>query len=155
MSVPVVQFVVAGQSIETSGEGRPYTLVFDGTCKICNRLVKVVNGWDRRDMFEVVPSQAPGVQARFPWIPPAAYRESVQLIGPGGKTWQGAAAVEQVLDVLPKGKLITWVFSIPGMRGIAERIYRWVARNRYKLGCGEHCTYRPPNLDYDDKQTER
>ena len=154
MSVPVVQFVVTGQLEATAGLGRPYTLVFDGTCKICTRLVKVIRGWDRFERFEIVASQAPGVQPRFPWIPAEAYRESVQLIGPGGSTWQGAAAVERVLDVLPKGKLITWIFSIPGARPLAERIYRWVARNRYKLGCGEHCTYRPQNLDYNDNDSK-
>lgn len=155
MSVPVVQFVVAGQTDASAGLGRPYTLVFDGTCRICNRLVSVVRKWDRENRIEIVPSQAPGVQARFPWIPAEAYSESVQMIGPGGETTQGAAAVEQVLDVLPKGRLITWIFSIPGARPIAERTYRWVARNRYKLGCGEHCTYRPQNLDYKDNDPER
>jgi predicted DCC family thiol-disulfide oxidoreductase YuxK len=90
------------------------------------------------------------VQAGFPWIPARAYRDSVQLVGPDGRTWQGAAAVEHILDLLPRGALLTWVFSIPFARPLAERFYRWFARNRYQLGCGEHCQYRPPDVDFGD-----
>lgn len=149
MTVPVVAFTVAGQpaaGIAGSGldeSGRPYTVVFDGHCKVCGKLVKVLRSWDRTDILEIVSSQTPGVPTRFPWIPPRAFLESVQVIGPGGKTWQGAAAIEQLLDVLPKGRLISWIFSIPFVRPLAERFYRWFARNRYHLGCGEHCAYRP------------
>jgi len=150
-TVPVVRFTVAGTEEEPlPGLRRPFTVVFDGTCKVCGRLSRLLVKWDRKRVFEIVPSQAPGVQARFPWIPPRAYTESLQLIGPGGRTWQGAAAIEQLLDVLPKGKLISWVFSIPFMRTIADRFYRWFARNRYKLGCGEHCQSRPANFAWDD-----
>ena len=82
------------------------------------------------------------MHARFPWIPPRAYAQSVQLIRRDGRTWQGAAAIEEIIDQLPKGKLITWIFSIPLVRPLAERFYRWFARNRYRLGCGEHCQFR-------------
>jgi predicted DCC family thiol-disulfide oxidoreductase YuxK len=148
VTVPVVRFVIAGQEEAAPSLGRPYTVVYDGACKICNRLVQMLSSWDRRHLVEAVPSQAVGVQARYPWIPAQAFRESVQLIGPGGRTWQGAEAVEQLLDILPKGKLVSWVFSIPGVRPLADRVYRWVARNRYRLGCGEHCQYRPESVDY-------
>ena len=94
--------------------------------------------------------QAPGVTARFPWIPAKAYLEALQLIGPAGRTWQGAAAIEQLLTILPKGKLVSWLFKIPFVRPIADRFYRWFARNRYRLGCGEHCQLRPEALDFKD-----
>ena len=153
MSVQVVQFTVKGRSPGSTSpafpcEGCPYTVVYDGTCKVCGKLVGLLRKWDRHRILEIVPSQRPGVQARFPWIPARAYLESVQLVGPGGRTWQGASAIEQLLDVLPKGKLISWIFSIPFVRPLAERFYRWFARNRYKLGCGSHCQSRALDLDF-------
>lgn len=155
-TVPVVRFTIAGRDRDAPltpvGEHRPYTVVFDGACRVCQRLVKLLRRWDRRGMLEIVPSQAPGVRARFPWIPDRAFAESVQLIGPGGLTWQGAAAIEHILDVLPKGRLLSWVFSIPFVRPLAERFYRWFARNRYRLGCGEHCQFRQLQLDYGDER---
>jgi predicted DCC family thiol-disulfide oxidoreductase YuxK len=144
MTVPVVTFTVRGAP-PPEGLGRPYTVVYDGTCKVCTRLSNVLRRWDRGQL-EVVASQAPGVMARFPWIPAKAYAEALQLIGPGGKTWQGSAAVEQLLNVLPRGRLISWIFQIPFIRVLADRFYRWFARNRYHLGCGAHCQSRPLNV---------
>jgi predicted DCC family thiol-disulfide oxidoreductase YuxK len=115
---------------------------------VCTRLSTVLEKWDRNHQIEIVPSQASGVMARFPWIPVRAYAEALQLIGPGGRTWSGAAAIEQLLEILPKGKLIAWIFKIPYVRVIADRFYKWFARNRYKLGCGEHCQLRAPDADF-------
>ena len=156
-TVPVVLFTVKGAPVTTMLAAvpplnRPFTVVFDGFCKVCNRLVKLLRRWDRTQQLEIVPSQQPGVQARFPWIPARAYTEAVQLIGADGRTWQGAAAIEHILDVLPKGKLLSWVFSIPFVRPLAEKFYRWFARNRYMLGCGDHCQSRSLNVIF--KETD-
>ena len=147
MTVPVVRFTIAGASASTS-LSRSYTCVYDGMCKVCTRLSTVLARWDRSGLIEVVPSQASGVMARFPWIPAHAYVEALQLIGPGGQTWSGAAAIEQLLEILPKGKLIAWIFKIPFVRRLADRFYKWFARNRYKLGCGDHCQLRPPDAEF-------
>jgi predicted DCC family thiol-disulfide oxidoreductase YuxK len=151
MTVPVVHFVVRGQTETASeGTGRPYTLVFDGMCKVCNRLAHALRSWDKRQNIDVVPSQAPGVMARFPWIPRRAFAEAIQLVGPAGETWQGAEAIEQLLGVLPRGRLIAWIFKVPFVRVLADKLYRWFARNRYRLGCGAHCQSRPLNVAFPD-----
>ena len=108
-----------------------YTVLYDGNCRICGRIAGVLRDWGR-DLLLVTPSQDPNM-------------ESLQLIGPEGRVWEGAAATEQLLTILPRGKLIAWIFHVPFVRGIADRVYRWIARNRYRLGCGEHCSYRGQN----------
>ena len=151
MTVPVVRFTVTGQPEQPgSGLGRPYTLVYDGACRMCTRLSNVLRRWDARRQIEVTASQTAGVMARFPWIPARSYAQAIQLIGPGGETWQGAAAIEQLLTVLPRGRWIAWIFHVPFVRALADRIYRWVARNRYRLGCGEHCQSRPLDVAFRD-----
>ncbi|MEO8215621.1 MAG: DUF393 domain-containing protein [Acidobacteriota bacterium] len=122
---------------------RSYTVIYDGHCRICTRISVLLKKWDRRDEIQVVPSQLPGVRAAFPSIPAADYDESLQMIGPGMKRWQGATAIEELLTILPRGILIGWIFGLPWVRTLADRFYRWFARNRYKLGCGDHCTVRP------------
>jgi predicted DCC family thiol-disulfide oxidoreductase YuxK len=149
VTVPVVRFTIAGRDA-LQGIGRPYTVVYDGTCRVCSRLANVLRKWDRNEALEVVPSQAPGVTARFPWIPPRAYADALQLIAANGHTWQGAAAIEQILDVLPKGRWISWLFKIRFARKLADKFYRWFARNRYRLGCGEHCQSRPLDVVFRD-----
>jgi predicted DCC family thiol-disulfide oxidoreductase YuxK len=148
---PVVRFVFGGKEAELGSSGRPYTVVWDGTCKTCARLVKLLERWDTRDQIETIPSQNTSVFVRFPWIPAAAYTEAMQLVGPGGRTWQGAGAIEQLLKILPLGTPLSWVFRIPLVGSALDAFYRWFARNRYRFGCGEHCQSRPLKLDYHDQ----
>lgn len=144
MTVPVVRFTIAGENEKASaGLGRAYTVVYDGDCRVCTRLAGVLETWDASHQLEVVSSQHRGVMARFPWIPARAYAEALQLIARDGTTWQGSAAIEQLLGVLPRGRWISWVFRLPYVRSLADRFYRWFARNRYRLGCGAHCQTRP------------
>ena len=81
------------------------------------------------------------------WQAEAGQGKARNKIGGQGN---GAAAIEQLLTILPRGRPISWIFKIPFVRVVAEKLYRWFARNRYKLGCGEHCQYRPLDLDYHD-----
>ena len=41
--------------------------------------------------------------------------------------------------------------QVPGFaRPLADRFYKWFARNRYKLGCGDHCQLRTPDVEFRD-----
>ena len=157
MTVEVVRFTFAGEDVaeqiapRAGGRGRLYTVVYDGHCKVCGRMVKVLAKWDRDHKLEIIPSQEPGVRERFPWIPARSYAESMQVVRTSdGKTWQAAAALEELIKALPKGRLVSWLFKIPFVRPLVDMLYRWFARNRYKFGCGEHCSVRPADLDYHD-----
>jgi len=119
---------------------RRYTVIYDGQCNVCTRSVELLTKWDRNHDLEIIPSQTPGVREKFPWITPRAYADSIQVVrNQDGKTWQGAAALEELLDVLPKGRLISRLFRIPLVRPLVDKSYGWFARNRYRLGCDEHC----------------
>lgn len=155
MSFPVVHFVFGGQEATAAGMGRPYTVVFDGQCKVCTRLAGLLRKWDTRNEIEVTPFQNTSVLTRFPWIPSEAYAQALQLVGPGGRTWQGGGAIEQLLKILPMGGALGWVFRIPYFGVGFERFYRWFARNRYRFGCGEHCQLRPLDLDFGDEPSEK
>ncbi|HEX7937627.1 MAG TPA: DUF393 domain-containing protein, partial [Gemmatimonadaceae bacterium] len=94
---------------------------------------------DKARTIEIVASQEPGVRERFRAIPSHAFDEAMQLIARDGTVWSGAAAIEELLRVLPRTRWFAPLFHIPLARGLADRVYRWVARNRHKLGCGDHC----------------
>ena len=149
MTIPVVTFTVTGGGAP-SVLGRPYTVVFDGDCEVCTRLSKALRTWDGTHQLEVVSSQQAGVMARFPWIPARAYADALQMIAADGTTWQGAEAIEQLLGVLPRGGWIAWIFKIPFARALADRFYRWFARNRFRMGCGAHCQSRPLDVIWDE-----
>ena len=162
MTVQVVRFTYAGEAVAEPvaraviAPGRLYTVVYDGHCTVCGRMVKVLAKWDRDHKLEIVPSQQPGVRERFPWIPSRSYADSMQVVRTSdGKTWQAAAALEELLKALPKGRLVSWLFKIPLVRPLVDVLYRSFARNRYRFGCGEHCSVRPPDLDYHDGDSGR
>jgi len=145
VTVPVVRFT------PVAAPGCRYTVIYDGHCKVCGRMVRVLAKWDGNRELEIIPSQTSGVRERFPWIPARAYVDSMQVIRTrDGRTWQAAAAIEELLKVLPRGRLISWLFKIPFVRPLIDRFYRWFARNRYRLGCGDHCAVRNSDLDYGD-----
>jgi predicted DCC family thiol-disulfide oxidoreductase YuxK len=148
VTFPVVRFVFGGQAAAAIAGTRPWTVVYDGQCKVCGRLVTLLRKWDRRGEIEIVPFQNTTVLDRFPWIPAGAYAEAMQLVGPGGRTWQGGYAIEQLLEILPLGGMLGWVFQVPGFGRLFNRFYRWFARNRYRFGCGEHCALRPARLAF-------
>jgi predicted DCC family thiol-disulfide oxidoreductase YuxK len=152
MSIPVVHFNFGGVQSAAAGLGRPYTVVYDGACKVCGRLVRLLTVWDKKRQLELIPFQNTTVLDRFPWIPSSAYAEAMQVIGPGGQTWQGGDAVEKLLDILPFGGVFGWAFSVPGFGGLFARFYKWFARNRYRFGCGEHCQLRPLNIDFGEER---
>jgi predicted DCC family thiol-disulfide oxidoreductase YuxK len=148
MTIPVVRFVFGGEEAQAAGNGRPWTVVYDGQCKVCGRIVRLLDKWDTRNEIETLPFQNTTVLSRFPWIPAEAYAEAMQLVGPGGQTWQGGYAIEQLLRILPYGGLLGWAFKLPFFGRLFRRFYRWFARNRYRFGCGEHCAMRPSRLDF-------
>ena len=118
---------------------RSHVVVYDGQCGVCTKLAHTLERWDVQRVFEVTTSQAPGVKARFPWISEQAYAEALQLISVDGTTWQGAAAIEQLVAILPRSRWLAWMYNIPFARALADRAYRTFARNRYRFGCGDHC----------------
>jgi predicted DCC family thiol-disulfide oxidoreductase YuxK len=122
-----------------SWEAGRWTVVFDGECGMCTRSVERLRAWDTEERFETVSYQAPEVVGRFPQISLREFQESVQLIGPTGQRWEGADAVARILDLLPRTQPLSRIFDIPLVRPVARLVYRWIARNRGRLGCGDHC----------------
>lgn len=103
---------------------------------MCRAWVERLKRWDARGRLEFLPHQDPEVAERFPWIPEGAFREAVQLIAPDGSTWEGAGAAEKLARLLPGGGPLALLFRLPGVRTMADAVYRWVARNR---GRGRSC----------------
>lgn len=115
------------------------TLLHDGTCALCARLVATVRAWDRAGTIECLVYQDESVRCRFPDLAPVDLARELHLVEPDGRVTRGAAAIERLLQLLPHGGALAWVFRLPFAGALAERVYAAVARNRHRLGCGDHC----------------
>ncbi len=108
-------------------------MVFDGDCGFCRYWVerfRALTG-DR-----VVYRPFQDAAADFPAIPREAFEEAVQFVEPGGRVTSGADAVSRALEYtrgMPR-LLGRAYLAVPGGRPLARFVYRWVARNRSRLG---------------------
>lgn len=105
---------------------------------MCQSWVSRLRRWDRDGVLSFAPYQDPAVGERFPWIPPEAFAEAVQVVAPDGSTWAGAGAVEKLAAILPGGRPLALLFRLPLVRAAADALYRRVAARRAGKGCSLH-----------------
>jgi predicted DCC family thiol-disulfide oxidoreductase YuxK len=113
-----------------------WTLVYDGECRFCQGWVSVLARLDRRSRLRFVPFQSATELRQLPPIPAAALARAMHLVSPDGAILAGAAAAPAILRLLPGGRVPASLFAVPGVAVLASGIYRVVARNRHRLGCG-------------------
>ena len=107
------------------------TLIYDGECGFCRRCVDLVRRWDREHRLDVVPFQDQDRVARF-GIPLPALAAAMHLLlpPPDSRVLAGADAAPEILRLLPRWRWLAGLFRVPGVRPVAWRVYRWIARQR-------------------------
>lgn len=129
----------------TSEQPEPIVL-FDGVCNLCHGTVQFIIQADHRARFRFASLQSDAGERLLKEVgyqgPPL---DSVVLVY-GGKLWTHSDAVLEIARILGKGWALAYIFKgIP--RSIRDRIYRWVAKNRYAwFGKKESCMLPTPNL---------
>ncbi len=118
------------------------TVIYDGRCSFCVRSMRQLERWDTEGTLEFLDSHTPAVRTRYPSIGEAELEGSLQLIASDGTRWSGADAFETLVKVLPPVRWLRWAFRVPFGRVLARRTYARIARNRARLGCGDHCASR-------------
>lgn len=119
-------------------------LLYDGDCCFCARCVKLLAAWDRAGRVEKVPFQAAGVLEAHPDLTAAEAHGAIQFYDALGRRWSGADALREMARNLPLGAPVALALGLPGIRWIADRAYRCVARNRHRVGCkSSACSVNP------------
>lgn len=118
-------------------------LVYDADCGLCTRAVARLRRLDRTGRVRAHPGGAPGVAERF-GLSPADLAASVWVID-DGRRLSGAAAVAAALDAARGTRFVTRLYRLPGVRHLAERCYRWVARHRHDFPGPVACRAEPPD----------
>jgi predicted DCC family thiol-disulfide oxidoreductase YuxK len=104
--------------------------VYDGECEFCTRLARWVERHDRRDRVLVRPNQEPGLIESLGLTREEVNRAS-WAVQPGGRRFEGAAAINRVLHELGGGwTLAAGLYGVTPMRWIQDAYYRRVARRR-------------------------
>lgn len=111
------------------------TVIYDGACRFCVKSKEGIERLSRSDQpasVRFVPYQSLEAQQALgseyrPGRPDAAY-----LVGADGRIRKGLDAFIPLLPGLPGGRLLVTLLTRPAFKPIADRLYEFVARNRYR-----------------------
>jgi predicted DCC family thiol-disulfide oxidoreductase YuxK len=117
---------------QTTAPGK-YIVLYDGHCKICTRGARQLVALARPGAVEAVSFQEPGVLERFPGLSHEACMQAMYLVAPDGRLFRGFEAAVQAVATRPFLRFLAYAYYLPGIRQICDRLYAYVAANRYRL----------------------
>jgi predicted DCC family thiol-disulfide oxidoreductase YuxK len=110
-------------------------VLFDGNCPLCQRSVHLLKRLDWlkkfhyqncREMEKLPPCEAPLIPSRL--------LEEMHLVTPSRKrSYAGFAAFRWMAWRMPLTFWFAPLLYLPGARWCGNKVYKWVARNRYDL----------------------
>lgn len=114
-------------------------LVFDAHCLLCSAWVQFLLKHDRRRVFRFASIQSEAGVALLAQAGLSVTRLETLLLVDGKRSYQHTAAIFRVLDQLGFPWKLAWImWPLPPF--IRDAIYRWFARNRYRLfGRSDSC----------------
>jgi predicted DCC family thiol-disulfide oxidoreductase YuxK len=119
------------------------TLFFDGACGMSTRSRDLLLKFNRTGNVATETLQSPGTAQRL-GITSASLLESVRWLDSSGAVYSGAEAANAALSAAVGTRIPLAIYRIPGLRGIEEAVYRWVAANRYRFpGTTPYCESHP------------
>lgn len=115
------------------GESAPIlSVLYDGGCGLCRASVARVRSMDWGGRIELVDLRDAETEARFPQVNREEAMRWMQAVDRSGRVYSGADAWARIGLALPGWKLLAWFLLVPGIHFVAERVYSFVARNRYR-----------------------
>ena len=115
-----------------SSSPRVPVIVFDGICVLCNGWVRFLLKHDREGRYRFAAMQTDAGRALLAGHgldpdDPASF-----LLVDGGRAWTDSDAIRRVLTGLGGAWRLAGVIAwVP--RFVRDPVYRWIARNRYRL----------------------
>ena len=121
-------------------------VVFDAQCLFCNGWVQFLLRHDRRGVIRFASIQGAAGKRLLAQAELKAEGLQTLLVVDGRRTWQHTSAILRVLHVLGWPWRLAWAaWLVPGP--LRDVLYRWLARNRYRLfGRSESCLMPPPDV---------
>jgi len=105
---------------------------YDGFCPICTGIVSWIGPQFRRRGFRFVPLQDGWVGSAL-GVSTHELRREMKLHRRDGRTVGGVEAWKELGSAVPWLRPLVAMSGWPGIRRIADAVYRWVAANRYCL----------------------
>ena len=132
-------------------------VLYDGQCPLCQKSVALLRRLDWLRVLVYVDVRDPDQLAACDLpVEPRRLLEEMHLITPGGRrVLHGFLAFRWIAWRLPALWLLAPFLYLPGVPTIGQRMYLWVARNRFRLvPChGGVCTLSRTNSQASEPKT--
>lgn len=130
-----------GQPVARTRAPDRHVVLFDGQCRFCRAQSQNLLRLARPGAVEVRDFQQPGVLDAFPGITHAACMAAMHLVAPDGRVYRGFEAAVRAVATRPLVGRAAYLYYLPGLRWLCDRLYAVIAANRYRLwGRVEECT---------------
>ena len=151
MSAPDAQSRHAWHLVATEGDGsggareRAVIVVFDAKCLLCSSWVRFLLRHDTRGVVRFASMQGDVGSSLLAQAGLRVDGLQTLLVVDGKKSWQHTAGILRVLHELGWPWRLAWVcWLVPAP--MRDSLYRWAARNRYRLfGRADTCLVPPSN----------
>ena len=115
---------------------RPVVL-YDGACPFCRTQVARLLRWVGPDAIEALDLNDASVASRFPGLSREALLAAMHLVEPDGRVFTGFHAVVRAVRSRPVLGRVALLYYVPGIRQLAELLYRAVAKRRVRQLSGK------------------
>jgi predicted DCC family thiol-disulfide oxidoreductase YuxK len=110
----------------------------DGACPLCRWTRARIEPFDTDARLRFRDYNDPAVAALAPYSREELARE-MHVRTPDGRWYAGYEAWLVVLKAMPLLEWLGRLLSTSAFRKLGPRLYRWVARNRYRFGAPREC----------------
>jgi predicted DCC family thiol-disulfide oxidoreductase YuxK len=110
-------------------------VLYDGACPLCRKSVRLLRSLDWYNGLAFANVRDPEQVPQLPQpVNPQRLLEEMHLLTPdGGNVYHGFHALRWLAWRLPLLWALAPFLYLPGMESLGQRLYLWVARNRFRL----------------------
>ncbi len=112
----------------------PVIVIYDDQCPFCRSQISRLKRWDTGGKLRFEPGSADATLDLHPNLTAEALRESIHCVTPDGRLDRGARCLRTISSQIPILNPLSFGLRIPGVLALAEIVYGWISRNRYRLG---------------------
>jgi len=114
-------------------------VVYDGDCKICTAQVRKLPWWDCQQRLSYLSLHDPEVARRWPDMSHERLMTEMCIVDTRGRRHWGPEAIRYLTRRLRRMWWAAPLLHFPGSMLLGRPLYRWIAKNRYRLSGNETC----------------
>lgn len=110
------------------------TALYDGNCLICRSTCETMRALDWLQRIEFIDLHERALwQDRYPELELERLLAEIHVIDERGTIYAGFAGSRRMLRETPLGLPLWLLLKLPGAEAIGRRVYRFIARRRYRI----------------------